>query len=151
MLTEKPRDTQRFTIPHDHEEIQDDDFLIRGVTAQSIAGNRISKSFFQSSSDPYRGLSTDLDSQANDRSYTDGKPFIGAVKFFASSPRLNGLLVGYDPLEENSHHCQVWNYDTTTSIASGLTQGMQKRLCDSSVWHSEVPDVTIRNYPPASN
>jgi len=151
MLTEKPRDAQGATIPHDHEEIKDTDSLIRGITENNIRNNRISKSFFQSSSDPYCGLSADLDSVANDRSYTDGKPYIGAIKFSASTPRESGLLVGYDRIDGNPHHCQIWNFDTTTSVAAGLTTGMQKRVCSGSTWHSEVPDVTIMNYPPANN
>ena len=60
MLTQKPRDTNNVTMPHNHEDISNDNFVIRGISRLQIKNDRISSGAFKSSSDPYNGMSVDL-------------------------------------------------------------------------------------------
>lgn len=142
--SEKPRDASGTTIPHDHGDIAVDEFLVRGVTKHSVRNNRISKSLFKSSTDPYKGLSVDLERLALTKDYTSDK-FIGAVKLAVRAARDLGLFVGYDPvLDENLAHCQIWNPPNPSARAIGTSNS--KQLCSCSEWHTEVPNVAILSY-----
>lgn len=99
-------DEDGHVIPHDAEDISDSDFLVRGIPQQQIVHGRISSGAFKSASDPYKGLSVDLEKETMANAYPNDK-HVGAVKFRVSVPRSQGLLVGREPLETNAAHCNV--------------------------------------------
>ena len=141
---EKPRDESGTTIPHDNEGIGDPEFLIRGITRHSIRNNRVSKSLFKSSSDPYRGLSVDLERISGGINYQSGQ-FVGAVKFKAEVARGQQLLVGYDPIHGvNLAHSQVWNSPNPQPRSIGASA--TKRICTESIWHQSIPNVSLASY-----
>lgn len=144
MLKAKPHDQNGLTIPHDHEEIESKENLIRGITSHHIINQRISKGAFKSSTDPYKGLSADLERLASERSYSSGK-YRGAVKFPVAAPRKKDLLVGYDPEENNHAHCQVWR-PPENGEGKRITAAGEKAICSSSDWHVEIEGVTIAKY-----
>lgn len=138
---EMPRNADGVTIPHDHDDIYERDFLIKGVPSHQIKDNRISTALFKSSSDPYKGSSADLEQLAGGRNYSSGK-YLGAVKFTASIPREKRLSVGYDPIkDENVAHCQIWR-STATKIKN-ISGGEANHMRRNSVWHVQIEGVNI--------
>ena len=156
-----PHDIDGHVIPHDHEEIDDNDFIIKGVTSHSIRSGRISKSLFKSSDrnpdHPYQGSSYDLE-ENNLRSYSDGKPFIGSIRVKVGSireisPSREGgaVLVGWDPLPSNTLHAQAWNVSSfpisSPTDAVNFSPGQQKKICNSAQWRDQIDGIPINRYP----
>ena len=119
-MRDPPRDADGRVEPHDHDEIHDDDIVLRGVPRHQIlptedGGRRISSGAFSRSSaqrDPYRSLSVsakkilDCHETAIDE-WADGK--YGAVVYVPTARfRENGLCVGWDPTPDDPSHCGVW-------------------------------------------
>jgi hypothetical protein len=116
-----PRDADGNVIPHDHAEILADHHVIRHTTPLHVVDDgqgrkRIASGVYVESSEPPKGMSVDLEE------WTVGAgldplnyvaPAHGAVELRVGDLRALGLQVGYHPLPDNPHHCEVWGVKST--------------------------------------
>lgn len=140
MLNLPLRDTDENVIPHNHDQILNDHYLIRGVSRDHIKEGRVSSAAFKSSSDPYKGLSVDLEIMTSEDKYLN-KKYLGAVKFKAKHPRAKDLLVGYDPLSDNNAHCQLWRYND--GVSKNITSGQARFISRNCNWYIAIKDVEL--------
>ena len=145
-LTPPPRDGNGDVVPHDHPEIGDDDPVIRRISPEHVVpdpkagtGRRISTMAFQPSSHGNKGMSIDievliLEAQLDPKSFVTKPPFIGSVWFTARTLRNETLKVGYDPLEDNPYHGEVWG---------NFTVSRKKRLLEAARWYVEIDGVAL--------
>ncbi|MDX0517382.1 hypothetical protein GOL81_21235 [Sinorhizobium medicae] len=125
-LAEPPRDAQGSVVPHNHDQILDQDGVLRRISPfhlvedeKAAGGKRLSSMAFQPSSGPNGGMSVDLersvlDAGGDPRAHVIAPPFVGAVRFVAGQLREEEFLVGYDPLPSNPHHGEVWGSFTAS-------------------------------------
>lgn len=139
MLQNKPRDENGVTIPHDHDEINDNDWLLRGISNQHIINGRVTSGAFKSSTDPYKGMSVDLEKLDGARNYPNER-HLGAVKFLTEIPRQKELLVGYDSLTENDAHSQVWRFDENIR---NITSSQARHMSKNCEWEIEIEGVNL--------
>jgi hypothetical protein len=150
-LKPPPRDATGTTEPHDHSEIEAEGLLIRRIDPiQHVVPDenrncrRISTKAFQPSSEPKGGMSVDL-KQLMDEAAVDARNFvttpkhIGSVYFKASAARTADLLVGYDPLNDNAYHGEVWGKNRPNRFSKTQSQA----LLNACSWFVEIPDVEI--------
>lgn len=137
-----PRDSEERVVPHNHSEIQNGDFLVRGIPQHQIINGRISSGAFSSSTknDPYYGMSVDLEKLSAGNSYRNDI-YACAVKFKAQIPREKEALVGYDPLKNNIAHSGVWR--VTPQGSKRLSGSQTKAMHSSAKWHVELPNTKI--------
>ncbi len=135
-----PRDADGCVEPHDHEQIQDEDFMLRGIPEQQIVstpdgGRRISSGAFSRSSDTYGGLSLGAKKvleclEKTTEEWAAGR-FSAVVCFPAGMLRKAGVQIGWDPLDEDPAHCNAWG-------ASGepfpRKQSLRKDLATKTKW-----------------
>lgn len=145
-LKPPPHDDNGRVIPHDHDGIFHDDWVIRRVSEKQvvldpkvIGGKRISSMAFSPSSSPNGGMSVDLKKQIEEAGldaqvFVTTPVWIGSVRFNVGQLRDEKFKVGYDPLKDNPYHGEVWG-SFTTSKKSRL-----KQLC---VWFVQIENVTI--------
>jgi len=118
-LDPPPRDSQGEVSPHDHAGIFPDDGVIRRISPQQwvydakIQKKRVSSIAFKPSTGEHEGMSVDLqklieEAGLDPKTYILSTPWIGAVRFTAGGLRAEGLMVGYDPVDDNPFHGQVW-------------------------------------------
>lgn len=145
MLKPPPRDENGNVIPHDHEGIHAQDGIIRRIPEQHIVfdekvgGKRISSMAFRCSSGANGGMSVDLEQQIEEagldaREFVTNPLWIGSVRFVAGQLRTEGLLVGYDPIDTNPYHGEVWG---------NFSRRMQNRLQQLCEWFVLIDGVTI--------
>lgn len=113
-----PRDTGGRVLPHDHNQIQDEDIMLRGIPAQQIVstpdgGRRISTGAFSRSSDAYGGLSLGAKKvleclEKTTEEWAAGR-FSAVVCFPAEMLRKAGVWIGWDPLDDDPAHCNAWD------------------------------------------
>lgn len=138
------------TAPYDENDIGSDELIIRRISAQYVVPNentgglRLSSMAFQPSSGLNSGMSVDVEtlivkSGLDPKNYVKTPVFTGAVAFSAGDVRALNLMVGYDPLEENPYHGEVWG-NTKPNHFSG---SQKKGLRQVSKWYVELPDVDI--------
>jgi hypothetical protein len=128
-LSPPPRDpNDGEVIPHDHDEIANEDDIIRRISDQQIVNvggvRRISSLAFQASSDsPRAGMSIDIKSSIeaaglNAATFVTTPKWTGSVVFKAGAARALGFMVGYDPMPDNDHHGEVWGAFTKRTSKS---------------------------------
>jgi hypothetical protein len=122
------------TVPHDHEEITAEDLLIRylqfGIHLHFEDGGwRLSSAAFSPSSPrthPRSSVSVDLEKsmvaaglslpyQAKNHSF-------GVAALKTEAARDQELLVGWDPRDNNSHHCAIWKLANNKSKRAALAK-----------------------------
>jgi hypothetical protein len=126
MPKEPPRDSEGNTLPHNHDEISNDDHVIRHIVPNDLCtdgagGMRVSSGAYSESDEPHGGMSVDIEEWMS----ADGLPSLhyvrieshGAVRIRVGDLRAAGFLVGWDPRTENRHHGAVW----------GLTNSRRRR------------------------
>lgn len=147
-LTPPPRDANGVVIPHDHEGILPSHGIIRRVSEQQIVsdpkvigGRKISSSLlFKPSSGENGGLSVDLQ-RLIEEAGLDAKAFVttprwtGSVRLEAYQFRDEGLIVGFDPLESNPCHGEVWG---------AFSDSKKRKLLRLCGWFVPIPDVSIQ-------
>ncbi len=151
MLKQPPRDENGAIKPHNHNEIVPEGLLIRRIDpAQHLVHDenrnctRISTKAFQPSSELNGGMSVDLN-QLMQAASIDAAKFVttpkhvGSVSFTAGAARSEKLLVGYDPLEDNRYHGEVWG-DTKPNKFS---KAQSKALISACTWFVKIPNVEI--------
>lgn len=116
MPADPPRDASGNVVPHDHDEIPNHYHVIRRTTPNDLCQNtdtgqrRLASGAFCESTEG--GMSVDieelmvadgLDPLAH---ITDSS--FGAVRITVGELRALGMKVGWDPIEGNRHHGEVW-------------------------------------------
>jgi hypothetical protein len=92
----------------------------------------------------FRGMSVDL-KQLMDEAAIDPQVFvttpkhIGSVCFKASAARNSNLLVGYDPLNDNPYHGEIWGRNRPNRFSGSQS----KDLLIACSWFVKIPDVEI--------
>lgn len=142
MLQPPPQDEHGNVIPHDHAGILPQDGIIRRISEQQIVsdekigGRRISSMAFNCSTSPNGGMSIDLQQQIeeaglNAKEFVTTPRWIGSVRFQASQLRSEGLWVGFNPLDDNPYHGDVWG------------RSKKKRLLQLCEWFVPIEGVSI--------
>lgn len=137
--------------PYDEENIDDDDLVIRRINPEhhvvwddDRSCNRVSSKAFSPSSNGDGGMSVDIEqlmigAGIDPRQYVTTPEFTGSVSFPARTARELNLVVGYEPLENNPYHGEVWN----PLRPQYFTGGQKRKLQEGSIWYVEIPDVEI--------
>ncbi|UIY25900.1 hypothetical protein LZK76_10915 [Rhizobium leguminosarum] len=153
-MKQPTRDAAGKVTPHDHEEIANDDLLIRRIDPkqhvvpdENLNCRRLSSKAFQPSSHEGGGMSVDIqkliESEGLDPAiYTTSPKYLGSIRFTAGAARAANLLVGYDPLPENPHHGEVWGENRPNRFS----RTQQKAICAASTWLVSVPGVLIVDF-----
>jgi len=145
--------------PYDEEEIIEGDTIIRRVPLQQLVWDsngderrqRISKGLNSKSSRPKDGMSVDIEAlMVNDNvdptEYVTTPVFHGAVSFSAAEIRALDLMVGYDPIKDDSdlpdnpYHGEVWK----KTEAKRFSGAQQKGLRDAARWYVEIEGVELK-------
>ena len=143
-LKPPPLDNNGDVVPHDHEEIEPADGIIRRISANYLTPGpdgkpRISSMAFQGSTGTNGGMSVDIEKSIssaglNVRDHVTSPQFMGSVRFTAGELRGEGLLVGFHPVVGNDHHGEVWG---------NFTGGKRKALLRMARWFVEIDGVTL--------
>lgn len=142
----KPQpDISGSVLPHDHEEILDDHRVIRCISplhiAKTVEGRLYIASFaYQASAEPGGGMSIDIETLMAEyglepHQLIDGSVYIGAVRFVVGALRSRGFQVGYDPLEDDLCHGEVWGR---------FSNGDKKYLKMTAEWAVPIDGVDLR-------
>lgn len=147
-----PLDSNGNVIPHDHNEILNDDFVIRRISEQQITVDigtgkkRISSLAFKASSGNNGSMSVDIEKLIiedgiDPKKHVTTPRWMGSIRIQVSPIRDASCTVGYDPLPENPpepanpYHGGVWgNFNRT----------VQKAIRQASSWFVEIPEVDIK-------
>jgi hypothetical protein len=131
-------------LPHDHAGIGDDDILIRRISEHLVVldGNglrRISSIAFRASSGSAQGMSIDIEKLIveggeDPRRYVTSPVWVGSVALRTGDVRSHSLSVGYDPVDGNACHGQVWG---------AFTRSVQKALQGAAQWYVPIEGVSI--------
>lgn len=142
-----PRDSDGSVLPHDHDEIKDEDEVIRRISDYFISQNpdgsfRISSMAYRASTGKNGGMSVDLkqliekDGKKPDE-YVTTPRWMGSLLFKVSDLRGLEFQVGYDPItgpEPNPYHGEVWGKFSNSKI---------QQLKNIAEWFVPIPDVNI--------
>jgi hypothetical protein len=144
------RDKEGKTIPHDHAEILDKDFVIRRISERQISTDeltgkrRISSLAFKPSAGSNASMSVDIekliiDAKLDPHTFVSSPRWIGSIRINVGDIRSTKCMVGFDPIEPpdpnpNPYHGGVWG---------NFSKSTQKTLRKSSSWYVEIPNVSI--------
>jgi hypothetical protein len=145
-LAPPPRDANGGVIPHDHQGILSEDGIIRRVSEHQVIHDqrrgcrRISSIAFKASSEERGGMSVDLQREIEEagldaRVYVSSPRWIGSLRFVARDLRAIDLKIGYDPINENPYHGEVWG---------DFGKAQQDEMRQHCEWFVEIPGVAIR-------
>lgn len=150
MLTPPPLDANGNVLPHDHEQIENSDGIIRRVSeVQTYEKNgirRLSSVVFKASTTGDNpGMSIDLEALAiaagvDPKKHVTTPRWVGSIRFLAGELRQEGFQVGYEPLEEdpphpaNPFHGEVWG---------DFSKPKQRALRALAEWYVAIPGVEI--------
>lgn len=145
------RDAEGLVEPHDHHEILNEWLIIRRICPQhhivpdeNRNCQRISSKAFKPSSGLKEGMSIDLKSlielaSVNVTDFVTTPIFTGSVEFLADIARGANLQVGYDPLEDNPYHGEVWGPNKPNRFSNAQTRAMHS----GAQWLVPILDVEI--------
>jgi hypothetical protein len=130
LRTPPPRNEDGSVLPHDHLQIEDDHRVIRRISLEQVVtrsdGRKtLSSQCFKPSSDPFEGLSVDIESWLiEDRipleAFLLSDRYPGAVVIVVGDARGLTRQVGWDPISaegdqaENQYHGEVWGITRTS-------------------------------------
>lgn len=138
--------------PYDEHDISDDDIIIRRVSPkehivsdQNTGRRRLSSKAFKASSGAEGGMSVDI-KKLIDRAGVDAHTFVttpvftGSVSFLASQIRGLALWIGYEPVQGNAYHGEVWRNPNGGKFSNGQVTGLQS----SAVWFVPIENVDLK-------
>ncbi|BAV46421.1 hypothetical protein MesoLj113a_34890 [Mesorhizobium sp. 113-1-2] len=150
MLSPPPRDDDGDVIPHDHAEILPGDTLIRRVNPIHHVVSDDNRNCRRLSSKLMKpqggGMSVDhersiLEEGKDPVAFVRTPVYVAAVQFQAQAARAAALRVGYDPIEGNAFHCEVWG---AAPRADKFTGAQEKTLLNTCGWYIPIEGVEIR-------
>ena len=137
--------------PYDEQDLSDEDKLIRRVNPQhhlvhdeNTGQMRTSSKLFSPSSASDGGMSVDV-LKLIEQHGVDAKEFVttpdytGSVIFPVEAARNTGLRVGYEPIENNPYHAEVWG----NSKPNRFSRSQKREMVTASEWFGELPGVVI--------
>ena len=141
-----PADEDGNTLPHDHEQIADNHFVIRRVSDKQIAidkktgEKRLSSMVYKASSEKNGSMSVDLEHlilQAGicPKEHVTHSTWVGSIKIKAEDIRSSNFQVGYDPINDNPYHGGIWG---------NFSKKNQNHLRSGSQWFVEIEGVSIQ-------
>lgn len=142
-LTLPPRDAGGNVVPHDHDDIANDDQIVRRISIQQTVEKdgkrRLSSLAFQPSGGANGGMSIDIvrsiqEANIDPKAFVTSPRWIGSVVLTAGVPRGDQLLVGFEPIEENPHHGEIWG---------SFTRAKSRRMMQACAWFVPIPDVEL--------
>lgn len=145
-LSPPPRDANGEVVPHDHQGILPNDGIIRRVSEQQIVfdpkigGKRLSSAVLNPSSGLHGGLSVDLQKQIEEAgldamTFVTTPRWMASIRFEASQLRDEEFKIGFDPLDDNPFHGEVWGTFSKAKI---------KRLFQLCNWFLPLSDTSIQ-------
>ncbi|TIX69468.1 MAG: hypothetical protein E5V25_11510 [Mesorhizobium sp.] len=149
MLSQPPHDDAGNVVPHDHPEILDGDTLIRRVNPVYHVVPDENRNCLRLStklmSPQGGGMSVDhersiLEEGQDPVAFVRNPIYTAAVQFQASAARAVALRVGYDPVEGNPYHCEVWGTDPRPEKFTGA---QEKALLKACGWYIPIDGVEI--------
>lgn len=144
-LQQPPRDEKGKVVPHDHDGISPEDWVIRRISDKylvvdpKIGGKRISSMAFSPSNGPNGGMSVDIQKLIEEagieaRTFVTTPVWIGSVRLKVGDLRNEELKVGFEPTKANQFHGEVWG---------NFTMEKKERLKELSEWFVPMEDVSI--------
>lgn len=145
-LKSPPRDKQGVVIPHDHSDIEPLDLVIRRVSAEWTVddpkvhgGRRLSSMAFEKSTGPNGGMSVDLKRQIEEagidpKQWVTTPRWTGSVTLRVVDLREEGFQVGFDPLDDNPYHGEVWGQ---------FSKGRKRKLLSMCDWLVPLEGVAL--------
>lgn len=144
------KDSSGNTVPHDCTRIPTGSSVVRRISHFHVVDGkngrrRLSSALMQPSTDPYRGLSVDVEVFAQEdgvdlTSLIASRGFVGAVAIPVAAFRELNLLVGCDPVPDNQCHGQAW---PDASRDGKITGSGKTRLLRRASWFWEIADTDI--------
>lgn len=144
-LTPPPLDGNDEVVPHDHEEILDEDGVLRRISEHHLTRDedgslRVSSMAFTPSSHGSKGLSVDLKNLIEEAGidpieHVTTPQWMGCLELRAGDFRSEGLWVGFHPLEGNPFHGEAWGT---------FSKSTKKRLLRVSSWLVEIEGVELQ-------
>ncbi|WP_300395131.1 hypothetical protein [Henriciella sp.] len=138
--------------PYDENEIEADDIIIRRIDPNehivpddNTGGERISSKAFSASSGDEGGMSVDVEKLivadgVEPMDFVTTPRFTGSVYFIAESIRERELMIGYEPIEGNPYHGEVWR----SPNGGRFTRAQKKALRETAEWYVELPGVALK-------
>lgn len=107
---------------------------------------RISSKAFSPSTGPDAGMSVDIEKLIvaggeDPKTYVVTPVFTGAVAISASAARSLGLWVGYDPLDDNPYHGEVWN--SIINRHNKFSKAQKDGLAAAAEWYVPLDGVEL--------
>lgn len=145
-LQQPPRDGNGKIIPHDHDGLLPEDWVIRRISGQYIVddpkeegGKRISSMAFSPSNGPNGGMSVDIQKLIEEagidaRTFVTTPVWIGSVRFKVGDLRGEELRVGFEPTRPNPFHGEVWG---------NFTKSRKERLKGICEWFEPIAEVSL--------
>lgn len=143
-LSAPPRNSVGQTIPHNHEQILENDGVIRRISdlqivTDSVGRRKVSSMALQASSEIGGYMSVDLEAPIIEAgldvgNYVTSPLWTGSIRFTAGELRQEELQVGFDPLPMNPYHGAVWGQ---------FSRGKQRRLLSIATWLVPVSGVAL--------
>lgn len=132
MLDNPPAD-ENGVVPHDHAQIEGADRIIRRVSFHHLVQKddgtyRISSAVLSQSGDRHRGCSINIGKiiehlgEAIEDYCRQRGDIIGAISFSAADIRAKEAKVGYEPLEEDPAHGEIWGLKSKSKKRALLRQ-----------------------------
>jgi hypothetical protein len=144
-MTQPPRD-ENGVLPHDHPGIIDDDLVIRRINKEWViddpkvpGGKRVTSVALEPSSGQNGGLSVDLkrlieEAGHDAKQWVSTPKFTGSIILRAGDLRAENFKVGYDPIDENPHHGEVWGH---------FSKGRKRKVISMSRWFVPIDGVAL--------
>lgn len=149
MLSPPPHDANGNALPHDHQDIEPNDTLIRRVNPihhvvddDNRKCRRLSSKLMKPTGG---GMSVDhersiQEDQKDPVEFVRTPVYTGAVAILALHARGVGLRVGYEPVLGNPYHCEVWGADPRPDK---FTNAQTKALFAACGWYIPLDGVEI--------
>lgn len=137
--------------PYDEAKIANEDDIIRRVSQEyvyfdeNLNRKRLSSKLFSASSGPQDGMSVDIpklmEADGTDiREFVTTPVFTGSVVFKSVAARDQGLIVGYDPIDDNPYHGEVWRKGKKPN---SFSKGQKRALARASDWLVPIEGVEL--------
>jgi hypothetical protein len=140
--------------PYDEPAIVADDIIIRRVNPiehviydDNRKCHRVSSKLYKASSVVNGGMSVDIEKMVvsagiEPKIFVVNPVYTGAIAFSAVSIRSLGLWIGYEPLQNNPYHGEVWN--SNPSRHNKFTGAQVSGLMAAATWYVPVKGVEVR-------
>lgn len=151
MLSTPPLDEDGNVEPHDHPEILEADTLIRRVNPVHhvvLDENRNCRRLSSKLMKPQGGgMSVDhersiVEEGKDPVAFVRTPIYVGSVRFQAAAARAVALRIGYEPVDGNPYHCEVWG---THPRPEKFTGSQEKALFRACGWYVPIEGVEIIN------